>query len=301
MTRNIAKLFLCIIFCINAFYCNAGDTLSSSRKQKLLLGIASVGYATGIAGLYDLWYADYKQTRFHFFNDNEGWLQVDKAGHAFTAYQVARLSSETLQWANISRKKSIWLGSLNSMAFLSVIEVMDGFSDGWGFSGGDFAANILGCALYTSQDLLWKEQKVLLKFSYHYTNYASYKPDVLGKNPAVRLFKDYNGHSYWLSGNLKSIFNNAVWLPSWLNISFGMGAEGMLGANSNSATQPNNNIVTFARYRQFYFSPDLDFSKIRTKSKSLRTLFSLLNCLKFPLPAVEFNSEKGFRLKPLVF
>ncbi len=39
-----------------------------------------------MVGLYSAWYSNYPQTNFHFFNDNNEWKQVDKVGHAYSAY-----------------------------------------------------------------------------------------------------------------------------------------------------------------------------------------------------------------------
>ena len=36
-----------------------------------------------LAGLSYLWYNTDAQLGFHWFNDNYGWLQIDKAGHLF--------------------------------------------------------------------------------------------------------------------------------------------------------------------------------------------------------------------------
>jgi len=292
----------CLIVLLSStiFSSQASDTLRSSCKKKLLFGSAAVGYVVGFGGLYTIWYQDYSQNSFHFFNDNREWQQVDKAGHAFTAYQAARLSSSALQWSGIPRKKAIWLGSLNAMLFQSTIEFMDGLSEGWGFSPGDMLSNTLGCALFTSQALIWHEQKLSLKFSYHFTEYARYRPDVLGETKSVRLIKDYNGHIYWLSGNLKSITHSST-LPPWLNLAVGYSGKGMLSANTSSVIMENGTLVSFPRYRQVFLSPDIVFTRIPVKSKWLRSVFSVLNCIKLPFPAVEYNTKDGFRLRLLVF
>ncbi len=301
MTGNKTRfIVLIVLLSIGGLNSRAGDTLSNTCRQKLLFGSAAVGYVVGFGGLYTVWYQDYSQNSFHLFNDNGEWQQIDKAGHAFTAYQAARLSSSALQWSGISTKKAIWLGSLNALLFQSSIEVMDGLSEGWGFSPGDMLSNTLGCALYTSQALIWKEQKFSLKFSYHFSEYARYRPDVLGESYAVRLIKDYNGHTYWLSGNLKSITHSST-LPPWLNLALGYSGKGMLSANTSSVILEDGTLVSFPRYRQVFLSPDIDFTRIPVKSKWLKTFFSVLNCVKLPFPALEYNTKDGFILRSFVF
>ena len=62
-------------------------------------------------------------------------------------------------------------GATAGLTFLTAIEVLDGFSDEWGFSLGDFAANA-GTGFLVGQELLWKEQRIVLKYSFHQTGYA---------------------------------------------------------------------------------------------------------------------------------
>jgi len=45
------------------------------------------------------------------------------------------------------------------------------------------------------------------------------------------------------------------------------------------------------RYRQWYLSPDIDFTKIKTNRKGLKFAFFVLNALKFPSPAIEFTKS----------
>ncbi|WP_315815813.1 DUF2279 domain-containing protein [Paraflavitalea speifideaquila] len=82
------------------------------------------------------WYADYPKESFHFFNDNGEWLQMDKAGHVWTAYQMSRVSGALWKWAGLSAAKSAWLGGISGVAYQSIIEIQDGFSSEWGFSWG---------------------------------------------------------------------------------------------------------------------------------------------------------------------
>ena len=174
--------------------------------------------------------------------------------------------------------------------------VFDGFSSEWGFSWGDFASNALGSGLYVGQDLLWDEQRITLKYSFHQTRFAKQNPEKLGDGFIEEFLKDYNGQTYWLSANLHSFFKESK-LPRWLNIAVGYGGEGMLTG------RPNNSIffTNQDRYRQFYLSLDLDLTRINTKSSFLRTVFSILNVIKIPAPTLEFNNEKGVAFHLLYF
>jgi hypothetical protein len=63
-------------------------------------------------------------------------------------------------------------GGLSGTAFLTVVEVLDGFSSGWGFSIGDLGADLAGSGLFIAQELVWNEQRIQVKFSFHRNSYA---------------------------------------------------------------------------------------------------------------------------------
>jgi hypothetical protein len=50
-------------------------------------------------------------------------------------------------------------------------------------------------------------------------------------------------------------------------------------------------VPEFTRQRQYYLSFDLDFTRVKWKSKFLNSFFKVINIIKLPAPAVEFNSE----------
>src|SRR5690606_41103423 len=108
-------------------------------------------------------------------------------------------------------------------------DLFDGFSKEWGFSWGDVMANAAGTGLYVGQELLWNEQRITLKFSFHQTKYAQQNPDKLGNGFLEEVLKDYNGQTYWLNFNLHSFFKESR-IPKWLDLSLGYGAYGMINA-----------------------------------------------------------------------
>ena len=275
---------------IDAFL-TPSDSLNKKRQQAVV--ISETVLASGILiGLNQLWYADYPKSDFHFINDNGEWLQMDKLGHSFSSYHLGRFGAEMLQWSGASKKDQLVYGAGLGFAFLTAVEVMDGYSSEWGASSGDIIANASSTALYVSQELIWNEQRITPKFSFHTTQYANQRPEVLGSSFTEQILKDYNGQTYWLSVNLHS-FAKGSKVPKWLNLALGYGAEGMITGNrQNEAQFPTLNAQ---RYRQFYLSLDVDLTKINTKSHFLKTLFSVLNAVKIPAPTIEmvhFNDVK---------
>jgi hypothetical protein len=272
----------------------------NKKRIQLVTAANIVGYGGALVGLNALWYQKYPRSKFHFFDDNNEWLQMDKVGHVYSAYSESRATMELWRWAGLPRKKSIWIGGLSGVAYQSVIEVLDGFSSEYGFSVGDFTANIIGSAAFISQQLAWNDERIQIKFSFHRKNYGSQQlndraNDLYGNTEIQRFIKDYNGQTYWLSANIKSFFPDSK-LPEWLNLSIGYGAEGMFGGIKNVAYNDNGDLVfdrqDIKRYRQWYLSPDIDFTKIKTNKKGIKILLFVLNALKFPAPALELSNGK---------
>jgi hypothetical protein len=273
----------------------AGDSLSVVKKRKFTLGVSSIALTTGsLIYLNQAWYQQYSTSEFHTFNDNDEWFQMDKYGHTFSTYQTGRLMMNAMEWAGYSKKKQLIIGGLSGFAYMSAIEVMDGYSSGWGFSWGDMAANALGSGLAIGQKAWWNEQRVQLKFSFYSSAYAKYRTDLLGESFATQILKDYNGQIYWLSINPSSFMKKETKFPKWLNVAFGYGANGMLGARYNNILVVDEDGTThyFDRYRQGYFSLDVDLTRIKTRSKVLRSVFSCLNIIKIPFPNLELSEGK---------
>ncbi len=269
----------------------------SKKKERLVTYGQIAGYSANFASLYYFWYKDYPLGDFHFFNDNEEYLQVDKVSHMFGAYTGGKMSMQMWKWAGVSKKKYVWLGGMTGLAYLSIIEIMDGVSPKWGFSWGDYAANVAGTALLVGQELAWDEQRIHIKYSTHYQTYSPpdyerFAQNVLGKDKLNRMFKDYNPQTYWLSCNIKSFIKKSN-VPAWLNIAFGYGAENIVGARNSNFIDANGYWTSaediLPRYRQWYLAPDIDLTRIKTKSKFLKTALFVLNSFKFPTPSLELS------------
>ncbi|MES2429338.1 MAG: DUF2279 domain-containing protein [Bacteroidota bacterium] len=284
-------------------------TKKQIKKRTNTIAIANIGgYAAVLIGLNAAWYSDFPRSSFHTFNDNKEWLQVDKVGHMYSAYIESRASMEMWRWTGIGRNKRIWLGGLSGAAYQTVIEVLDGFSAEWGWSWGDFGANVLGSGSLIAQELAWDDQRIKLKFSFHKNTYAdatlnARADDLFGKTLAERFIKDYNAQTYWASANLKPFFPKSN-LPDWLGVSVGYGASGMFGGFENKWETEDPgfpiNRTDIKRYRQWYLAPDIDFSKFKTRKKGVKFLFSVLSAFKFPAPSLEFSNGK-FKLHAIHF
>ena len=268
-------------------FLKVSDTLNTKRKSAVIITEAALGTGA-LIGLNALWYKDYPRSNFHTINDLNEWEKMDKLGHVFSAYQLGRVGADALKWSGVRKKDRLIYGATLGFVFLGAVEVLDGYSKEWGFSWSDLGANALGTGLYVGQDLLWDEQRIQLKFSFHETKYAAQRPDKLGSSFLEQVLKDYNGQTYWLSANVHSFFKNSK-IPKWLNLAIGYGAEGMLTGGNEHV---NNMFTKHDRYQQFFLSFDVNLNEINTESNVLRTIFSVLNVIKIPLPTIEINSNK---------
>ena len=196
-----------------------------------------------------------------------------------------------MKWAGVSEKKSIWYGGLYGWTFLLGTEFLDGISSGWGASPSDLLANTFGASMFIGQQLAWKKQRVVLKFSYWPTKFAQYRPDLLGDSHWNRWLKDYNGQTYWLSANLNDFGLRSKLLPSWLNIALGYSVDGLIGGDRNPLfDSEGNSLPFFKRKTELYFSFDIDLKKIKTRSKFLKSVLYTASFIKVPFPAIGFTN-----------
>lgn len=280
----------------------AGHQLYPYNKKRVRLVTAAniIAYGAVTVGFNSAWYSKYPRSKFHFFNDNAEWLQVDKAGHIYGAYIQSFGSYEMWRWSGLPRKQRIWIGGLSGIAYQTIIETLDGFSAEYGWSWGDYAANVFGSGLFIAQELAWDEQRIKVKFSFHKRDYGSADlnkraNELFGKSSSERFVKDYNAITDWMSFNIKSFLPKTK-VPGWFSIAIGYGAEGMFGGYDNIAKDKEGNITfnrsDIKRYRQWYLSPDIDLSKIKTKNKTVRFILNSLNAFKFPAPSLEFSNGR---------
>ena len=75
-----------------------------------------------------------------------------------------------------------------------------------------------------------------------------------------RILKDYNGQTYWISLNLKSIFNiDIANFPAFLNLAVGYSGDGMI------TPYPQEDRIS--KSLQYLLSLDIDLTRIKTNNK----------------------------------
>lgn len=271
-------MFCCVLLTASAQH----DTLSH-RRQWIVGGTNAVLWAGSTIMLNEIWYKDYPRSAFHTFNDAGEWRNMDKCGHAYTAYQLSNVQYAAWRWAGVKDRTAVWLAGGISWGYQMTVEVLDGFSSEWGFSFADVTANTTGSGLFIAQQLLWNEQRIRLKFGYRSSPYAALRPNVLGSTFPERLLKDYNAQSYWLCASPALFWKGETAFPKWIQLSFGYSADQMLKGDSNTYSIGG---TTYRARSEYALSIDIDWSKLPIRRPWLRQLVKPLNAIKIPFPAV---------------
>ena len=265
-------------------------------------------YAGAMVGLSTIWYDDTEKSKFHFFNDAAEWKQVDKMGHFHTSYFESVWAAQMFRWSGVSSKKSAIYGSLLGFTFQSSIEIFDGFSSKWGASWSDIGFNALGSGFALSQNLLWDEQRIRTKYSFHQVTHADDEllqraKDLYGESTTERIIKDYNGLAIWLSVTPTAFMKDPK-RAKWLALSLGYAGGGLYGGFENEWEDVNGNLVVrndVEQYRRFFLSFDVDFERIKTDKPGLKTLFTIMNVVKAPFPALEMNTKGEIIFHPMFY
>lgn len=291
----------------------------SLNKQRRMINIGGQGllYGSTLTALNFAWYSDYQNGKFHFFNDWPGWMQMDKLGHSAAAYQAASNLYRFNRWTGAGERQSMWYAAGLGFSYQLAVELLDGFSEGWGFSVYDVAFNTIGSSGFVAQQHFWKEQRIKLKFSfspsgltqlngtesnYREVDRAEY---LFGTALYEQWLKDYNGQTYWLSMNVWSLMGKPDGFPKWLNVALGHSVNNVLGAERNTwEIDQGGGAVNYAsalsRQRQFLLSLDIDLDHVNLP-KYLIWIRPIVGVIKFPFPALEWNSQQGFKGRGLYF
>ncbi|GAB4376029.1 MAG: DUF2279 domain-containing protein [Salibacteraceae bacterium] len=277
-------------------------------------GVVSTG---SLIALQTLWYSDYPRQSFAFFDDWRGWQQMDKAGHASTAYQCTDNLYRIHLWAGWTPKQARWWAAGLTWTYMLGFEIMDGFSAGWGFSPYDLTFNTLGAALWMGQHLAWNDQRIKLKFSFFPSgltqpNQAGFNTpemaraqSLFGNSIAEQWIKDYNGQTYWLSVNIWSLMGKPNGFPRWINAAIGYSSNNLLGAERNEwiigrGGEMKQYRSSLERERQFIASLDIDLYRAKLP-RAFGWLKPVFGIIKLPFPAIEWNNKRGLVFHAVYF
>ncbi|WKV11249.1 DUF2279 domain-containing protein [Marivirga harenae] len=293
MKKNLILITILIFFLSKSSVAQNDSTRLNKKRIGISVGLTAASYTAGVLYLSEVWYKDHERVPLHFYDDNAGWKQMDKVAHAYIAYHQSRAGYEMLKWSGVNENTAIFLGGSLGFIFQLPIEIFDGLYEGYGFSWGDVYANSAGTLLFMLQQKFADEQVVKFKFSYFPTSYSKVNPRVLGENALESLFTDYNAQTYWLSVGIHKLMPNQS-IPKWLNLAVGYSAGGMLSEFKNPNWISGERAPQINRYRQFFLSPDIDYTQLKSNSKLFNGILEALNLTKLPAPAVEYSTEYGW-------
>jgi hypothetical protein len=235
--------------------------------------------AAGMLGVHfyqqNGWWKD-NQTSFHFREDLDYGLGVDKIGHFYGASVLTFVFSKSLRWAYVPERESILIGAGSALLFQTYVEVRDGFS-AWGFDRVDFAANVGGVLYPVAQFYIPVLKNFNLKFSYHPSDLLNNPGGIGFRGQEHIIFDDYEGQTFWLSFTVNNLLPEEAetFWPDWLALTVGYGARRVAEPDAHS-------IVLLGL--------DYDMTKIIPQSSSfLRTLSEALNFIRLPAPSVQIS------------
>lgn len=257
------------------------DPFKKDLNYPVLIGLGSIYLGSGIAvHIYqqNAWWKDERQS-FHFANDWNYALWIDKIGHMYGAIILQHAFSSALEAANVSIEKSAIYGSLAAFVYQMYVEIEDGFGPQWGFSPGDAIADVLG----SGYPLLQYYYPYLKNFQFRF----SYYPKDLNKTGIITgqkhiIIDDYEGQKFWLSVRMKEVLPKSVskYWPNFLMLALGMGVKNLDGSGGGQ--------------RDFYLAFDFDFETIPLFGHAWQFVKNTLNYAHMPLPGIRITNGVTF-------
>ncbi len=222
------------------------------------------------------WWSD-NRCDFHFIEDPDYALNIDKAGHFYGGALSSFIGQKSMEWSGFSRTASVWGGFAIGALFELYVEVEDGYGCDWGFSRGDAYADLAGAA--------WPVLQYYVPTFQHFQPKYSYWPsdEYLNGIHHGNAIDDYNGQTYWMGVHVHGLLPKTwqdYW-PSWLGFAVGLGVRNVGSENPLE--------------RHIYISLDYDFTEILPgDSWFLYTLKQALNFIHFPAPAIRISPSGVF-------
>jgi hypothetical protein len=221
------KITLLIVFLLLRFNTSAQNTQGIATdscsntfdKIKLysILGATAGGFIYGHAFLNDLWWKGEKSS-FH-FNFDQDWkysLGADKLGHFYFPYLVTNVYTQLFQWSGVEEENSYYYAASLALFYQTYIEIRDGFSQKYGFSWGDYGANVLG----TAYPVLQYHYSTLRNFNFKISFYPSTR---FRNNSHGSIIDDYESTYHWLTFDVKNLLPESAgkYYPAFVNLAVG--------------------------------------------------------------------------------
>ena len=191
---RLSTLAVCLLVSNSPLHAQATETNSTLAEDICAIKweTASVFTASTILGITKWDWG----TRSSFTSHSEGWFSrqtdyggADKLGHAFTTYTITNVLTERLILQGRSPRQAAGTSALISSTLQLYVELMDGFSNKYGFSYEDMGMNLLGAAFaYTRHAQPGLRDLVDFRIEYEKSSRSNFDP-----------VGDYSGQKYLLA------------------------------------------------------------------------------------------------------
>ena len=255
-------------------------------------GVASltlVAYGAAYWLVFKKGWWDDERSHFHFENDFDYALNLDKFGHFAAGVVLGEGFYEGYRWAGTSEFQAYLFAGLSAMMTHVAIDVKDGYSPEWGFSVFDVLSGTLGGFYPMAERYIPVFKYVDLKWSYWINTKAYYRQSHTGV-----FTDDYCNQTFWASFKPYRLLPASVraYYPSWLAIAAGLSIDEGVFIKHYEGTP----------HREVYIALDYDLEAFRPQSRMARTLIKSLNYFKLPAPAIQVYPEfHWYLLYPIKF
>lgn len=252
--------------------------------------LPTIALAAGYAGFaYSLhviqanaWWAD-SRGPFHIVEDIEYAKGLDKGGHFFAAHTMSTLLGDMLMECGFNKEEATLLGGGMGLAYMTYVEVEDGFATKWGFSPSDAIANSVGVGFYVAQHYVPWLENFSPRWSYVPAEWTGARP--INERPAT-FIDDYNSTTFWLAMDVENLLPNGaadIW-PDWLMVSVGYGIRNYAVVDGSGIPQPVSG--------KFLIGLDYNWLKIIPEAKFgfFNYVRFFLNKVRLPGPTLEISS-----------
>jgi hypothetical protein len=263
----------------------SSSTTSTQTKRLisgLLLGTAIYGYTT--------WWKD-SNSQFRIRHEN--WFGADtpnggadKLGHAYSFYVSTRMMTKSFQWAGHSQPQAIQLAGITSAALSVGVEILDGFTEKYGFSSEDVIMNLTGIGT-----------GIILDQYPHGDNLFDLRLKYWPSDDARRLdeydpFTDYSGQTYLLITKASGILTlrQKKWLR-YLELAVGYGTRGYQPTDGTDSQPKERNFYYGLSFNLSQLFNDMLFKKNPTSSYTQLVTEQVLEYLQMPGTALLFDNS----------
>lgn len=251
---------------------------------------ALLSYAAAYVFVFQKGWWDNDSSHFHFENDFDYALNLDKFGHFAAGVILGETFYEGYRWAGFSEFRSYLYAGLSAMATHIAIDVKDGYSPAWGFSIFDVLSGSLGGFYPMAERYIPICKYIDLKWSY-WINTTVYYDKTNHRGDAI-FTDDYVNQTFWASFKPYRLLPQSVrqYYPSWLAFAAGLSIDEKVFTK-----EPHPR-------REVYLALDYDLEAFRPQSRLARTVIKYLNYFKLPAPAIQVYPEfHWFLLYPIKF